>query len=423
MAISFLRMSASEMIDFLLEAEDTITRTNMMILEGDLTVVEDALCTAEMVLGDILSAEDLLPFGCGEILVEHVRNIVVCINEVIDDEHRCHIRGRPQIPISEESLILLLKAHFSTTAIGKMLGVSSRTIRRRIVQYGMQDEITFSGLSDSELDDITTNFIRTHPNSGERSLSGFLWSIGIRIQRARVRESLKRIDPIGVASRFRQVLHRRKYNVCMPNSLWHIDGYHRLIKWRIVIHGGIDGYSRLPVYMKASTNNRAETVLDSFLSAVHEYGLPSRVRSDKGGENVLVSQFMLDHPERGPGRKSFITGRSVHNQRIERLWRDLFTGCISLYYEVFSSLQEDGLLDPLCNTDLFSLHYIYIPRINSHLDEFRQSYAHHRLRTEKNQTPYQLWTKGLLQGSGDAAAIQGVASDTLVRVQCNCFGC
>ena len=203
MAISFLRMSASEMIDFLLEAEDTITRTNMMILEGDLTVVEDALCTAEMVLGDILSAEDLLPFGCGEILVEHVRNIVVCINEVIDDEHRCHIRGRPQIPISEESLILLLKAHFSTTAIGKMLGVSSRTIRRRIVQYGMQDEITFSGLSDSELDDITTNFIRTHPNSGERSLSGFLWSIGIRIQRARVRESLKRIDPIGVASRFR----------------------------------------------------------------------------------------------------------------------------------------------------------------------------------------------------------------------------
>ncbi len=77
----------------------------------------------------------------------------------------------------EDSLLLLLKAHFSTTAIGKMLGVSSRTIRRRIIQYGMEDEVTFSGLNDSELDDISTNFTRTHPNSGERSLSGFLWSI------------------------------------------------------------------------------------------------------------------------------------------------------------------------------------------------------------------------------------------------------
>ena len=31
-------------------------------------------------------------------------------------------------------------------------------------------------------------------------------------------------------------------SACMPNSLWHIDGYHKLIRWRIVIHGVIDGY-------------------------------------------------------------------------------------------------------------------------------------------------------------------------------------
>lgn len=70
----------------------------------------------------------------------------------------------------------------------------------------------------------------------------------------------------------------------------------------------MDGYSRIPVFLKASNNNRADTVLDVFVEAVSEYGLPSRVRSDKGGENVQVASYMLSHPRRGPGRGSMITG-------------------------------------------------------------------------------------------------------------------
>ena len=121
--------------------------------------------------------------------------------------------------------------------------------------------------------------------------------------------------------------------VAMPNSLWHIDSHHKLIKWRIVIHGGIDGYSRLPVYLRASDNNRADTVLDCFIKAVSDYNVPSRVRCDKGGENVLVSEHnMLNHPMRGPGRRSCITGRSVHNQRIERLWRDVCWMCFLILW-------------------------------------------------------------------------------------------
>ena len=99
------------------------------------------------------------------------------------------------------------------------------------------------------------------------------------------------------------------------------------------------------VFLRCSTNNRASTVFDAFQSAVEKFGLPSRVRSDKGKENTDVAWFMLSHPLRGPNRGSHITGRSVHNQRIERLWRDMFSGCIFVFYHLFCYMEACGVLD------------------------------------------------------------------------------
>jgi len=63
--------------------------------------------------------------------------------------------------------------------------------------------------------------------------------------RARVRESIHRVDHDEVEQRKYKAIKRRVYKVAGPHHLWHLDGNHKLFAYHLVIHGGgIDGFSR-----------------------------------------------------------------------------------------------------------------------------------------------------------------------------------
>ena len=63
---------------------------------------------------------------------------------------------------------------------------------------------------------------------------------------------------------------------------------------------------------------------------------------------------------------------------------------------MFFYLENEGLLDPLNETDLYCLHKVFLAKINQSLEEFKRQYNNHPIRTEGNQTPLQLFCTGML---------------------------
>ena len=200
--------------------------------------------------------------------------------------------GRPSIHINIDYVELLHGAGYTLTDIACALQISRSTLWRRLQEIGVTLN-GYSTISDSELDTIVRYYQETNPNCGQILLSGYLRSRGIIIQRRRIGGNVCRVDPLRQRIRWHPAITRRVYQVPGASSLWHLDGHHSLVRWRFVVHAAVDGFSRMLVFLKCSTNNKAMTVFSAFKDAINDYGVPSRVRSDKGGENILVCQYTL----------------------------------------------------------------------------------------------------------------------------------
>ena len=138
--------------------------------------------------------------------------------------------GRPRYDIPRSQLLHLVDNGFTCPQICQMLGVSLRTIHRRMDEYGINITGTYSTLSDLELDTLIQDIRILFPNCGYTMMAGHLLSRGQRVQQVQIRESMIRLDPDGVVTRWFTSIQRRSYQVYGPMALWHLDGMHKLIR-------------------------------------------------------------------------------------------------------------------------------------------------------------------------------------------------
>ncbi|KAG7315542.1 hypothetical protein KOW79_020408, partial [Hemibagrus wyckioides] len=210
-------------------------------------------------------------------------------------------QGRPAIQVSRDQIDFLLMQGNTVKRFAKLLGCSSSFLYKMSKLLGIPVRSRVSAIENEDLEHHARRLQDLHPNSG--------YEISDCLLAFNKEHCLK----AATARRWSSTVARRVYHVPYTNSLWHIDGNMCLLRWGFVIHGAIDGHSRLITYLNCNTDNRANTVLSQFLKATCLYGLLSRVRSDYGVENLQVALFM--NVLQGIEHCCFITGESTRESK------------------------------------------------------------------------------------------------------------
>jgi hypothetical protein len=126
-------------------------------------------------------------------------------------------RGRPKVVLNEQQIASLRSIGMKWKTIASIIGVSYKTLYR-YCQSSTVEFKAFIEISDTELDPIVLSILQERPNSGERMVTGSLLSKMVRVQRWRVWQSIKRVNPNPQVEK--RKIYRRRYNVPCANALW-----------------------------------------------------------------------------------------------------------------------------------------------------------------------------------------------------------
>ena len=203
--------------------------------------------------------------------------------------------------IDADTVMYLMDSAGCTQAeIAALYKCGKRTVGRFIANNGISKRKR-NQLSDENLDSLVRTMTAGSGSSwGAQMVSGLVRAVGHHVTTLRVAQSVARVNPLSRCYRQSVRVMRRLYTVKGPNAVWHVDAHLKLFLYGFYIQGCIDGGSRFVIYIQCADNNRALTTLTPFKSACEQYQGCSRLRIDKGSENVLIAKYQLRW--RGVGR-------------------------------------------------------------------------------------------------------------------------
>ena len=159
--------------------------------------------------------ESFTPNGNGTLITElggmsqHHMLLRMTLPPVLEDRGTMYLRNR-------------LNTSFSWTQIAGILGISRSTLYRRRVEYGLLIGHARGNITDQQLHSVLRQLHREMPAVGVAITWGRLRSMGFTVRRERLRCTIREIDPLHSALRWRgDLTGRRPYSVAGPNSLWH----------------------------------------------------------------------------------------------------------------------------------------------------------------------------------------------------------
>ena len=231
------------------------------------------------ILNDIISNIDILKetVVMSELVLVLSQLRKTIIKQIIEND-QCNINtykrhiyttqtgGRPKKYIDKDALEHMKNIGMSNVDIANVFSVHRNLIARCIKDYQMSIP-TFTNHTNEQVINVLTETLQLNSNLGEQYARGILFTNGIRIHQTRLREILRELKgshPHNIGN----PINRRKYKNRSANAAWHHDTTHKLIKYKFVCSGCVDGFSRFIIWLNISNNNKARTSYDCFKQAI-----------------------------------------------------------------------------------------------------------------------------------------------------------